>query len=249
MSDITFPKGQGGAFASALTDVKWHAVHPNVRHVLDPVDGPDEDVGQYLAGVPIKTVMAEGVIETSTPAFAVAQTGTFTAPGFTLRVQDYDVVKDWQLDDVSAAGDAEEKNWLWYRPDLYGRVRGVILAGGPVQDTQTLAMSFEPHLLGTFTGNAKVRHVNTRLPLLRGGAIRTAFGWIMSGAYGFSGAMAGVFGAAVVEPPKDDVSVDLDTGETITHSALLHQLRVFVPARRGGATHVRALFTFDKPAA
>lgn len=262
MASIAFPKAQGGG-VTALSNIKYFSIALGVDNNFVDITGSSaagvmDTAREYIEAHDMVDVIGTGTIEVS-GSNGKAQLGTCTPGTLKMKPGRWRFSKRWPLVDVTGctAGTADtEKNWEWELPIVGGSASGWVIATGPLigTKTQTLAMDFDQ--VGSITGTATVDF--QRLPQVKyrgGGPIPCSYNYRYSGGYTYTDdGGAGTENYPILledtyDPTKADITIDLDTGESISNSALLYAITISNPATRGGPLPVQLRWRFDQAAA
>lgn len=254
MASITYPKAQGGGF-TGLANINYSSVQIFVNNRVVDVTGSNaagvaDVVRKYCYGFATIDVVGQGTLRAG-GLCSKAQLGSLAPGDFLFTPQQVSLVRSWNLVDVTGSGNTE-KNWAWGISTLGGNVRGNTIASGPIFDDQETAMTLDLDQVGSFGFTAAVRNTSTGLPLQRGGPFPFSYNYLVNGAWTLAADSTNfttTMGPAVYDPIKADITCDLDTGETITNSALLYSIAFSQDMMAGGPVFTTVKWRFDQATA
>lgn len=255
MSAISFPRAQNGGI-TALDDISYSTVQVQVNENWYDVTGSDGAGAAsvyklFCSGLPIQQVQFQGSARPGGEC-AKGQNSTATLGTTLIKPQRLTVGRSWPLDDVTGSGD-DEKGWSNGIGNVFGSVSGRVLANGPLIATASQTYSFDIDQIGvlaTGSGGGTVDRNTATMPFLRGGTIVSDLGFRFNGAWTYTADgtidIDSVLAHTVLHPPRVDVTLDLDTGEEITHEALMHYFAMTVDFQNGGPIGVTGRYRFDQ---
>lgn len=250
MASITFPKAQAGGF-TGLANI----VYQNVRLVVNntwmdttgsSASGVAEVFKHYCNGFATIDVVGQGTVRPGGTC-AKSQQGSVNPGDLIFRPELVNLSRAWPLIDVTGSG-STEKEWAWGISTMSGNAAGKVIATGPNYDDEASAIVVDLDGVGSFAINAAVRNTNTGMPFNRGGPFPFSFNFLVNGAWVLtpdSSNFTSTMSEAVLDPIKADITCDLDTGETITHSAILYSIGFSQNMRDGGPVYATVRWRFD----
>lgn len=253
MASISFPKAQNGGFAG-LTNLSYTSVQLLVNNRVFDTTGSNAGVAdtfkKYCLGFATIDVAFQATIRVA-GACSKSQLGSVDPGDFEMKPQQVQIARSWPLIDVTGSGDTE-KNWEWGISTFAANVRGKVIATGPIYNDQETSLTLDIDSVGSFALTGTIRSTATGLPFNRGGPFPFSFSALGNGAWvltpdgtNFTSTMS----ENVTDPWKDEITIDLDTGETITHDAILYQLSFSQDMENGGPVFVNGRFRFDEATA
>lgn len=246
MGALTFAKAQAATFTFNSLPHKINGISLAIQQAVFDVTAAADTAKVLLNGIPVIGVSGQGSIYSG--GYGKAQSSTLSLGTVVLHPAEWSVGKRFQLFDVTGSGDAE-KQWEWGWPVVYGTVRGWVLSGGPLYETEDIALSAAFDVFGTVAGSVKVRNLRVASPFREGGPIPVSFTWQANGAVTHSGSLEPRVATATGTPNTGTLAFDLDSGETESHKALLYDFTVRSPAVTGGNLPITMNLRFDKAAA
>lgn len=243
MGSLAFSKAQAATFSFNSLPHKIHAINVAIQQAVFDVTASADTAKLLLNGLPVIGVSGQGSIYTA--GYGKAQSSTLSLGTVVLHPAEWSVGKRFNLSDVTGSGDAE-KQWEWGWPIVYGTVRGWVLSGGPLYETEDIALSAVFDVFGTIAGAVKVRNLRVGAPFREGGPIPVSFTWQATGAVTHSGSVQPTVATATGTPSTGTLAFDLDSGETESHKAMLYDFNVRSPAVTGGNLPITMSLRFDK---
>jgi hypothetical protein len=253
MASISFPKAQNGGFAG-LPNLSYTSVQLLVNNRIFDTTGSNAGLAdtfkKFCLGFATIDVAFQATIRVS-GACSKSQNGSMDPGDFEIKPQQIQLSRSWPLDDVTGSGDTE-KNWEWGISTLATNVRGKVIATGPIYDDQEMTIVQDIDQVGSFSIPVVIRSTATGMPFNRGGPFPFNFSALGNGAWTLtpdSTNFTSTMSQSVLDPWKDDIAIDLDTGEAITHAAILYQLSFSQNMESGGPVFVNGRFRFDAASA
>jgi hypothetical protein len=242
VANQNFPKAQTATFSAISLPHKFHQADLQIAQAVFDVTASGDSNKILINGIPVVGVNAQGSVYTA--GYGKAQASTLTLGTVQIKPAEWTVGKRFELFDVTGSDDTE-KGWEWGWPVVYGSVRGWVIAGGPIFDTESVALSAVFDVFGTIAGTAKIRNLRVGTAFRRGGPLPISFQWQATGGWTHTSPIDPEFSTAEMDPMAGDLELDMDTGETVTHKALLYNFTVRAPAVTGGPLPITAQFRFD----
>lgn len=250
MASITFPKAQSGGF-TGLANIQYQSVRLLVNNrwfdtTGSNASGTADTFKHYCNGFGTIDVVGQGTVRPGGTC-AKSQLGSVTPGDFVIRPQQVSLVRAWPLIDVTGSG-STEKEWAWGISTMTGNVRGKVISGGPNYDDQQTSLTIDIDGVGSFALTGDVRTTDTGMPFNRGGPFPFAFNFLTDGSWTLtpdSTYFTSTMSQAVTDPIKADITCDLDTGETITHSAILYSIGFSQDMEAGGPVYTTVRWRFD----
>ncbi|MEM1098841.1 MAG: hypothetical protein AAGH92_08625 [Planctomycetota bacterium] len=257
MASITFPHAEQAGF-TAIPNIRYGVLayqrnNQWVQTTGATSGGTPDAFHRFCKGLPVQDVRARGTIEVSGTC-AKSQIGYANPATMAIKPQRFSLRKVWPLLDVTGSNGTTpdtEKHWDWRIPRLLGNVASLVKSTGPLVDSDSQTLSLLIDLMGTFTGTAITRNVNTSVPLTHGGPMPVSFDFEYSGGYAMtpvSTNFTSTMEDTVTDPVKLTTTLDLDDGETITNSALLYDLQISNDNENGGSVYIDIGLRFDAAA-
>jgi len=254
MASIVLPKAQNCSLtwdAAPLPDLADQSVRLITETPWFPAV-PDSGPGrQFVEGIPTHRLAISGYVRKSGGgAFGKTQAATtaFTPTGLTIHNGLWRVGKRWSLVDVT---DGAEKAWHWRRPQVFGSFSAIAKATGPKYDTLSGALSMVLDQVGTVSGTARYPSGGLGFSKVAGGEVGVNGQFLFDGAVTYTAAtdIDWKFADTTADPPTGEATIDLDTGETITHKVMIYSWLLECSLASGGPIRATALGVFDEAAA
>lgn len=254
MASVQFPRAQTGSF-SGLANIHYNTVRFRINNRWVDVTGSNasgtaDQVKNYVNGLATIDVFAQGVIKAGS-SYGKAQLSTLNPATLDMKPGRWTIARQWPLVDVTGTNPSTnaadtEKHWEWGISTISGNAGGWVIADGPLYETSEQTLTLDLDEVGNITGTATVDSLRIVNDHRRGGPIPVTFNYRYNGGHTYTGTnFSGVFGTSVHDPVKDTITVDLDTGETISHAALLYGIQISNPATDGGPIPVSVRWRFD----
>lgn len=247
----TFPLVQQGSFVpvAGTSGIRYKRISLQRNNSNQDVTASGDSSRVFIQGVPILGVSAAGYVGTAATTYGLAEASTITIGTIKIQATVWRLRKFWALQNVTNSSDAE---WLWYRPVVSLEAQGVATTSvGPLSSTQsTSTMTTAINGFGTITASGlfKINTFGMQADLQNGGGVVCSFSGQYSAGVGYTAGLGGDF-AWLFPSPDNPVKGNLTMntgGETITNSALFHDVTFSNPAVRGGEISVQSQMRFDK---
>ncbi len=255
MAAILYPKAQAGGF-TGLPNINYTSVQVLVNNRVVDVTGSNaagtaDLVRKYCFGLNTVDVIGQGTLRAG-GLCSKSQLGSVDPGDFKFTPQQVSIVRTWPLIDVTGSPEGvpdTEKGWSWGISTMGGNVRGNTVLTGPIYDDEDTTLTIAINQVGSFAFTAAIRNTNTGVPFNRGGPIPFSFNYLVNGPWVLTPTddnFTSTFGSTAYDPVKEDITVDLDTGETITHAALLYSIALSQDMAAGGPVFATVKWRFDQ---
>lgn len=254
MPNLAYPKGQLSSLA-ALTNIRYRSVRKVTRRPFTDTTGATSggtaDLHRrFLDAFPVEEFVGLGVVEVGGDQ-GKAQLGSLTQGTTLVKAGSWDLSRTWPLIPVTgsaADGTADTEHvWQWRLPTLQGRLSGWLMENGPLRDTKTQTLTIQFDQVGTVTGTATVENLVEGVRF-EGGPLEVSFAYRFTGGYTFTPVgttFQTVLDHDTHDPVEATVAASLDTGEAISHNALLYSFGLTNQFVQAGEIGVMARWRFQ----
>lgn len=254
--DPRFPLIQRGSFDSPATSIHYQQVSYRARDEVQDATGSSSGAADpqksFVHGLPTHDVVGLGFVRRVGPLVGYSQLSTAT-PGIEIFAKEWSFRRVWGLEDVTGSDGVtndDEKFWTWTLPTDFMQFSGVTKLAGPGSDTNSITVSVHFHQFGTISGTLKRSQLNITAAPQQGGYVRADFAGPLSGAVTYNGsdydnAFSWLFDTPPADPECGTLTLDLDTGETITNHAIAYDVSVTANRSVGGKIPVQVVHRFS----
>lgn len=266
---VTILKGYQATITSPITAAKWTSVDEvtSTREIDDITGiavGTEDGQPEFAQHFPVKDYVLTGAIKhSSSTATGNAKTlAVSTLTGLTVKPYDWVLRRHWPLTNVTGQGDptsdsatAAALSWAWSVPITTLTMRTWVKSGGPDWDGDNLTITLSMDIFGTLAYNGTSgKGIVTKQTAgfkTKDGFIGMSYQILLSGYATYSKGTAdfdNVFSdtdGTTKEPPRDTTALAVTSGDTITGTAIVHDVSIYGSKSRGGAVFVTAKHRFD----
>lgn len=250
MASSTYPLSQEATFTLPGSVDNLHLDRlrarrqENLRDVTGTSGGSTDSSPVFIHGLPTKEIEGSGYVrQSSDSTYGDSGSSSYTA-AMNIVPLNYAVRKRWELADVTSGG---PKEWLGRRPIVSVNVLGFIKSTYNEFDTNSISVNLSMDKVGTLTGTGKFDSKTIEVLNRRGGHVPIEFGFVFSGDVSYTGSnFSWLFSPSGSDlPQRGTLTLDPDTGNAISNSALAYDVTLRPSLRDGGEIRADCVFRFD----